>query len=341
MAAGAKTSSRVRREARRFARNARRLAARHRKRLGEKPAASIEAAAGELEEALASDDRAKLSAALQRLDDLWESHLGFARKGILREYLETVAAAVLVALLLRVVAVEPFRIPSSSMVPTLLVGDHVLVNKLSYGPLIPFTTLRPLSLGSPERGDIIVFVSPREPSKDYVKRVIGLPGDVIELRDRVLLVNGVPQPRYPRGELSYEERNESTGRWWSEVCLRFQEQLARGSVAPPPGGDPTDRDRAWARAALGGVRTHEILQCRRAPNGERQGPFQVVAPGHVFVLGDNRDRSADSRSEGGWQVPFGNVRGKAALVLWSWGRGGSLFRRSEGLRLDRLFKPID
>jgi signal peptidase I len=294
-----------------------------------------------VEEALAGDDRTRISAALQRLDDLWERHLGFARKGILREYLETVAAAVLLALALRVVAVEPFRIPSSSMLPTLLVGDYILVNKLSYGPLIPFTSLRPLSLGSPERGDVIVFASPHEPSRDYVKRVVGLPGDVIEMRDRVLLVNGVPQPRYPRGEVSYEERNESTGRWWSDLCLRFQEQLARGAVAPPPGGDPADRDRAWARAALGGVRTHEILQCRRGPPGERQGPFQVVAPGHVFVLGDNRDRSADSRSEGGWQVPFGNVRGKAGWVLWSWGRGGSLFRKGEGLRLDRLFKPID
>ncbi len=341
MASGADISGRVRREAGRFARAARRLAARHRKRLGEKVAAQIEAAAGEVEETLAGDDRAKLSAALQRLDDLWERHLGFARRGVLREYLQAVLGAVLVALALRAIAVEPFRIPSSSMVPTLLAGDHVLVNKLAYGPLIPFTALRPLALGSPRRGDVIVFASPREPSKDYVKRVVGLPGDVVEMRDRVLLVNGVPQPRYPRGEYAYEERNESTGRWWSDVCLRFQEQLARGPVAPPPGGDPADRDRAWARAALGGVRTHEILQCRRDPSGDHQGPFQVVAPGHVFVLGDNRDRSADSRSEGGWQVPLGNVRGKAGLVLWSWGRGGGLLRKGEGPRLDRLFKPIE
>jgi signal peptidase I len=266
-----------------------------------------------------------------------------ARKGtaLLREYSRAVLGAVLVALVLRGFVAEPFRVPSGSMVPTLVAGDVIVVNKLAYGPRIPFTMRRILHLGAPARGDVIVFSNPREPRKDVVRRVVGLPGDVVEIRDGTVWVNGVPQPRTAAGQLTYEELNESTGRWWSDTCLLFSEKLAQGAIPPPQGNGEGALEARWAAGAARGLATHGVLQCRRARPLPPEGPFQTVAPGHVFVLGDNRDRCADSRSEGGWQVPFENIAGKAMLVGWSWGRGGTFSPRGAGVRIDRLFKRIE
>ncbi|HEU4382240.1 MAG TPA: signal peptidase I [Anaeromyxobacteraceae bacterium] len=314
---------------------------RHRGRLGAEAIVEIDGAVSEVEKAAEGEDRERLGQALVHLDGLWDRHLGPARRGVVIEYLEVVAMAVAATLLLRAFLAEPFRIPSSSMEPTLRAGDHILVNKLAYGPRIPFTQRRLFSLDAPRRGDVVVFGSPREPGQDLVKRVVGVPGDEVEVRDGVVSVNGVPQPREPLGEYAYEERNESTGVWWRDRCLRFRERLARGPL-PPAGGDPPRDPRArFAAAAALGAASHEVLVCRRANAVGREGPFEVVAPGHVFVMGDNRDRSADSRGEGGWQVPLGMVKGRAALVWWSWGRGGHFFFGQSGLRPERLFKRIE
>ena len=330
--------ARRREEALRLAREAGAAVERHGDRLGEKQRAELEEAVRGLEAAAGAEEGARIGRAEERLDRLLRRHLPSARRGALREYAEAVAVAVALALLLRTFVVEPFRIPSSSMAPTLLMGDQVLVNKLAYGPSIPFTERRLFAATPPRRGDVVVFESPREPGRDFVKRVVGLPGDVIEIRDQVLHVNGVPQPLSDQGPWGYEDFNESTGRWWRDSCRRQRERLAEGALGLAAGEDPAA---AWRAAAVAGVRAHEVLLCRHARPGEREGPFVRVAPGHLFVLGDNRDRSADSRADGGWQVPLSKVKGRATLVWWSWGRGGLGPFGGSGLRTDRLFKRIE
>jgi len=114
------------------------------------------------------------------------------RKRLFWEYAEAIVTALVLALLIRAFVVQAFKIPSGSMIPTLIVGDHVLVNKILYGLRIPFSDDRVLAIREPERGEIIVFKYPKDPSRDFIKRIVGLPGDVVEVRDKVLFVNGSP-----------------------------------------------------------------------------------------------------------------------------------------------------
>lgn len=339
MAEPALRLARARRDARRFARDARRLARRHRRALGDDREA-VEAAADEVDAAVAAEDADRLSAALRQLDALWDAHLARCVKPLWREYAESIAGAVIVALLLRAFVVDAFRIPSGSMAPTLLPGDFIVVSKTAYAVRIPFTSVRLVETGVPRRGDVVVFQGPRERSSDYVKRVIGLPGDVIELREQVLHVNGVPQPRTPAGEFAYSERDEATGANVPETCRRYREALAKGDLGGAGREASEDPASTWQAAAAAGVATYDVVQCRFARRAAREGPFEIVRPGHVFVMGDNRDLSADSRRTGGWQVPVGSLRGRAAAVFWSWGEGGLSLRRGAGVRLERLFKPI-
>lgn len=108
------------------------------------------------------------------------------------EYAEAIVTALILALLIRAFVLQAFKIPSGSMKPTLLVGDHILVNKILYGLRIPFSDDRVLTIREPERGEIIVFKWPKDPSRDFIKRIIGLPGDVVEVRDKVVYINGKP-----------------------------------------------------------------------------------------------------------------------------------------------------
>jgi signal peptidase I len=113
-------------------------------------------------------------------------------KSTLREYAESIAIAVLLALFIRTFVVQAFKIPSGSMIPTLLIGDHILVNKFIYGPRIPYTRARLFHLKKPQRGDVVVFLEPTAQDKDFIKRVIGLPGETIQVIDRTVYVNGQP-----------------------------------------------------------------------------------------------------------------------------------------------------
>lgn len=258
-----------------------------------------------------------------------------------REHAESVLLAVVLALLVRGFALDAFRIPSGSMAPTLRAGDYIFVSKIAYAVRVPFTHLRLLETGAPRRGDVIVFENPLDPSSDYVKRVVGVPGDVIELRDQILYVNGVPQPRVDVGDYAYDDGPVADGAAAaSGICRRFREELARGPLGPAAATATASAVEGQASGA-GGVARYEILQCRHAGLASREGPFEAVRPGHVFVMGDNRDLSADSRGQGGWQVPFGHIRGRATLVFWSWGAGGAWPGGAGGVRIERLFKPID
>ena len=210
----------------------------------------------------------------------------------------TLFLAVLLALAVRTFVIEPYRIPSGSMFPTLLVGDHLFVNKFIYGIKIPGTDWRLPGLRDPQRGDVVVFTvargrngkvrpadaHPDLPRDRFVKRIVGVPGDTIEVRDGVLFVNGAAASVADAGEV-FQDENGRTLR-------RLREDLAGYS--------------------------HEILDDPRAPGPARR-PIQVE-PGRYFMMGDNRDYSNDSRNWG--TVRLAELKGPAFVLYWSWNWDG-------------------
>ncbi len=209
------------------------------------------------------------------------------------EYARSFFPVIFIVLLLRSFLVEPFRIPSGSMMPTLLIGDFILVNKFAYGVRLPVLHNKLIEIGEPKRGDIVVFRFPNDPTVDYIKRVIGLPGDRIGYFNKKITINGEPVKQTPLGEYRGVGKGESmTG------AILLSEDL-----------DPV---------------THDILIRDGQPG--RQGEY-IVPPGHYFVMGDNRDNSNDSRYWG--FVPEGNLVGKAFFIWMSfdWDNGGIAFSR--------------
>jgi signal peptidase I len=206
------------------------------------------------------------------------------------ETLRAVFWAALIALAIRSFVVEPFKIPSGSMIPTLLVGDYVLVNKFSYGVRLPITGTLLFGERAPVRGDVIVFRWPDDPSQDYIKRVIGLPGDRIQIIDRRLWVNGQLIDRIDEGEFPVSLL-ESSGPGLMERYLERNPEGLEYTVLQ----------------AKGGV----------AGPADRRGPW-LVPEGRYFMMGDNRDNSRDSRL---WENPFVSpeqIKGRAFMIHWSW-----------------------
>lgn len=199
---------------------------------------------------------------------------------VIVEYARSFFPVLLIVLTVRSFLFEPFRIPSSSMVPTLHVGDFIFVNKYTYGLRLPVTNTKIVNLGMPERGDVIVFKLPADPSTNYIKRLIGLPGDTVTYRNRRLYINGV----------LIETTN--LGRYRGEG----------------------QRDALLYNENLKGVE-HEILLM--PGRGGLEGTFQVPED-HYFMMGDNRDNSKDSRYRGVGVIPEGNVVGKAVRIWMNW-----------------------
>ncbi|MFH1217710.1 MAG: signal peptidase I [Pseudomonadota bacterium] len=185
------------------------------------------------------------------------------KKSVIREYAEAIIIALILALFIRTFVVQAFKIPSGSMIPTLLIGDHILVNKFSYGIKNPFTGDSWVPISTPERLDVIVFKYPENPSQDFIKRVIGVAGDRIEVKEKKVFVNG------------------------TEIQVKNAVHLDPNIYSGP------------------------------VPPRDNYGPV-TVPPNSLFVMGDNRDNSHDSRFWG--FVDLKAVKGKAFMLYWSWNK---------------------
>ena len=212
---------------------------------------------------------------------------------ILVEYARSFFPIVLIVLLLRSFIAEPFRIPSGSMMPTLLVGDFILVNKFTYGIRLPVLNKKIIELSEPNRGDIVVFRYPKDPTVDYIKRIVGLPGDKVVYSNKKLTINDLPVQQTSLG--SYQGLGQGEEMSGAEDLLEN----------------------------LTGVE-HRILIRNGTPTVE----FVYVVPeGNYFAMGDNRDNSNDSRYWG--PVPEANLVGKAFFIWmnWDWQNKGVGFDR--------------
>jgi signal peptidase I len=217
---------------------------------------------------------------------------------------KTVFYALLIALVLRVLLFQPFTIPSASMEPTLLGGDYIIVSKYSYGfskhsiPLSPPIFNGRILFHAPQRGDIIVFKLPRDNKTDYIKRLIGLPGDHVQVKHGMVFVNNQPIAQAPQGQTTIDL-----------------------------GGFMTKAD--VIREKMGNGRTYLTYSVDPTQPPENTDVF-VVPEGNYFFMGDNRDNSLDSRfpkeNDGVGFVPAENLEGKAQIILLSWNMGASLFK---------------
>ncbi|AXF20064.1 signal peptidase I [Burkholderia pyrrocinia] len=209
------------------------------------------------------------------------------------EYTASFFPVILAVFAVRSFVVEPFKIPSGSMVPTLLVGDFILVNKFEYGLRLPVTNTK-ITQGSPlSRGDVVVFRYPKDESVDYIKRVIGLPGDTVAYQDKQLTINGQPVPEAPLPDFFDDER-QNYAKQFEETIGNKKNAILNNPAVPP--------------FVMGAYDYPYRDNCTY----NSRGVICKVPPGHYFMMGDNRDNSADSRYWG--FVPDQNVVGRAFFI---------------------------
>lgn len=226
------------------------------------------------------------------------------KKSAAREWAEAILVAVALALVIRTFVVQAFKIPSGSMLETLQIGDHLLVNKMTRGTIVEIPLTRIVlfhvpRLREPQRGEILVFQFPRDLSRDFIKRVIGLPGEVLAIRDKRVYINGA---------------------------------LIEEPYAIYRGGSPAQAAPATLRMAANPVPACSAREGRYTQERDDYGPCRVPE-GDLFMMGDNRDQSEDSRAWG--PLPMELIRGKAFLIYWSWDRERFLPR---GSRIGRLVR---
>lgn len=291
--------------ARHRVREARKLLRRGKRAVPESAVGEIKASVTATRESAKNGDVAAINKSADKLASLLNKHLDRYRKPAWRESLESILIAVLVALILRSFVVEAFKIPSGSMIPTLAIGDQIFVNKLLYGIRIPFTPIRLVDFAMPKRGEVIVFICPEEPNEDYIKRVIGLPGDEIAVRDGEVVINGEPLGRELQGRGTFWDRDTLTKRWYTFDAFIYEESM--------------------------GEESHTVVYDAEPAAAAQDYDPVIVPEGHIFVMGDNRDHSYDSRSWG--PVPLPNILGRSLFVWWSWGR--------EGLDVSRIGTAIE
>ena len=240
------------------------------------------------------------------------------KSGGIKDTVKTLVYAIAIALFVRTFAYEPFNIPSGSMKPTLLVGDYLFVSKFAYGysrfslPLgLPLFSGR--IFGSlPERGDVAVFKLPSDNSTDYIKRIVGLPGDRIQVINGVLHINGEAVRL--------------------EALAPFVDDMDGREVEIP----------MYAETLPGSDESHQILDLTERGRLDNTGIFEVPA-GHVFAMGDNRDNSLDSRTSNVGFVPIENLIGRADLLMFSVDGSARIWEPWKwpwAIRYNRLFRPI-
>lgn len=217
----------------------------------------------------------------KRMDRAVQNSIEQPREPVMVEYARSLFPVLLIVLLFRSFLFEPFKIPSGSMIPTLLVGDFIVVNKYAYGIRLPVVNIKVLEIDEPQRGDVVVFRYPVDPSVNFIKRAVGLPGDTITYRNKELFVNGEKLPTESKGPFASSAIKCST----------------------------PQSDAKLHRETVGSVE-HDLLLHDNRPG--RDGQW-VVPEGHYFMMGDNRDRSNDSREWG--FVPEENLLGRA-VGIW-------------------------